>query len=92
MRDPYTDLEINCRAQLSILGGVPKHNRNARVVFAGTRQGMVGRTTFLSTKASGAPADINGVNKAAGEYTTCLQQRPSMRCSLRLTNVYGRDS
>ena len=38
MRDPYTDLEINCRAQLSMLEACRKHNPSVRVVFAGTRQ------------------------------------------------------
>ena len=38
MRDPYTDLEINCRAQLSMLEACRRHNPAVRVVFAGTRQ------------------------------------------------------
>ena len=38
MRDPYTDLEINCRAQLSILEACRKRNPNIKVVFASTRQ------------------------------------------------------
>src|SRR5262245_11530393 len=38
MRDPYTDLEINCRAQLSILEACRNFNAKAKVVFAGTRQ------------------------------------------------------
>ena len=42
MRDPYTDLEINCRAQLSILEACRKNNRSVRVVFAGT---LPARTT-----------------------------------------------
>src|SRR4029453_4665278 len=46
MRDPYTDLEINCRAQLSILEACRKYNRNVRVVFAGTRQ-VYGRPDYL---------------------------------------------
>jgi len=69
MRDPYTDLEINCRAQLSILEACRKYNRNVRVVFAGTRQ-VYGRPDYLPVdeKHLVRPADINGVNKAAGEY------------------------
>src|SRR4029453_9240418 len=69
MKDPYTDLEINCRAQLSILEACRKYNRNVRVVFAGTRQ-VYGRPDYLPVdeKHLVRPADINGVNKAAGEY------------------------
>ncbi len=38
MQDPYTDLEINCRSQLSILEACRKFNPMIKVVFAGTRQ------------------------------------------------------
>src|SRR5215475_12099689 len=38
MRDPYTDLEINCRAQLSILEACRKCNPGIKIVFASTRQ------------------------------------------------------
>src|ERR1700704_6088040 len=38
MRDPYTDLDINCRAQLSMLEACRKFNPSVKVVFAGTRQ------------------------------------------------------
>jgi UDP-glucose 4-epimerase len=92
MRDPYTDLEINCRAQLSILEACRKYNRDARVVFAGTRQ-VYGRPDYLPVdeKHLVRPADINGVNKAAGEYYHLLYNNVFgiRACSLRLTNVYG---
>ena len=38
MRDPYTDLEINCRSQLTVLEACRRNNPAAKVVFAGTRQ------------------------------------------------------
>ena len=92
MRDPYTDLEINCRAQLSILEACRKYNRKVRVVFAGTRQ-VYGRPDYLPVdeKHLVRPADINGVNKAAGEYYHLLYNNvfDVRACSLRLTNVYG---
>jgi UDP-glucose 4-epimerase len=92
MRDPYTDLEINCRAQLSMLEACRKNNRGVRVVFAGTRQ-VYGRPDYLPVdeKHLVRPADINGVNKAAGEYYHLLYNNvfDVRACSLRLTNVYG---
>ena len=92
MQDPYTDLEINCRAQLSILEACRKYNRQVRVVFAGTRQ-VYGRPDYLPVdeKHLVRPADINGVNKAAGEYYHLLYNNvfDIRACSLRLTNVYG---
>src|SRR5581483_2638167 len=38
MRNPYTDLEINCRSQLSILEACRNYNPTVKVVFASTRQ------------------------------------------------------
>jgi UDP-glucose 4-epimerase len=92
MNDPYTDLEINCRAQLSMLEACRKFNPRVRVVFAGTRQ-VYGRPDSLPVDERHLvrPADINGVNKAAGEYYHLLYNNVFgvRACSLRLTNVYG---
>jgi UDP-glucose 4-epimerase len=92
MRDPYTDLEINCRAQLSILEACRMNNPGVRVVYAGTRQ-VYGRPEYLPVDERHLvrPADINGVNKAAGEYYHLLYNNVfGVRASsLRLTNVYG---
>ncbi len=38
MRNPYPDLEINCRSQLSILEACRHHNPGVKIVFASTRQ------------------------------------------------------
>ena len=46
MQDPYTDLEINCRAQLSILEACRKHNPAVKIVFASTRQ-IYGKPDYL---------------------------------------------
>jgi len=92
MRDPHTDLEINCRAQLSMLEACRKYNPDVRVVYAGTRQ-VYGRPERLPVDETHLvrPADINGVNKAAGEYYHLLYNNVFgiRACSLRLTNVYG---
>ncbi len=92
MRDPHTDLEINCRAQLTMLEACRKHNPSVRVVYAGTRQ-VYGRPDRLPVDENHLvrPADINGVNKAAGEYYHLLYNNVFgvRACSLRLTNVYG---
>ena len=92
MRDPHTDLEINCRSQLSILEACRKFNPGVKVVFAGTRQ-VYGKPDSLPVTESHLvrPVDVNGINKAAGEnyhllYNNVFNVRA---CSLRLTNVYG---
>ena len=92
MRDPYTDLEINCRSQLSILEACRRHNPAVKVVFAGTRQ-VYGRPDYLPVDERHLvrPTDVNGINKAAGEHYHLLYNDVFgvRACSLRLTNVYG---
>jgi len=92
MRDPHTDLEINCRSQLTILEACRQHNPKTKVVFAGTRQ-IYGRPERLPVDETHLvrPTDVNGINKAAGEnYHIVYNNVFGVRaCSLRLTNVYG---
>ena len=92
MRDPHTDLEINCRAQLSILEACRNNNPSVKIVFAGTRQ-VYGKADSLPVSESHLvrPADVNGINKAAGEYYHLLYNNVFgvRACSLRLTNIYG---
>jgi UDP-glucose 4-epimerase len=92
MRDPYTDLDINCRSQLTVLEACRNHNPRVKVVFAGTRQ-VYGRPDSLPVDETHLvrPTDVNGINKAAGEnYHIVYNNVFGVRgCSLRLTNVYG---
>ena len=92
MRDPYTDLEINCRSQLSILEACRRNNPKTKVVFAGTRQ-VYGKPDYLPVTEQHLvrPADVNGINKVAGEYYHLVYNHVFgvRACSLRLTNVYG---
>ena len=92
MHDPYTDLEINCRSQLSILEACRQYNPKVRVVFASTRQ-IYGKPDYLPVdeKHLLRPVDVNGINKMAGEWYHILYNNvygiPA--CALRLTNTYG---
>jgi len=92
MPDPYTDLEINCRSQLTVLEACRRHNPCVKVVFAGTRQ-VYGRPDSLPVSEAQLvrPTDVNGINKAAGEYYHLVYNNVFgvRACSLRLTNVYG---
>lgn len=92
MTDPMADLEINARAQLSILEACRHENPTIKVVYAGTRQ-QYGKPQYLPLDENHLqhPTDVNGVNKLAGEwyhivYHTAYGLRTS---SLRLTNTYG---
>ena len=92
MHDPYTDLEINCRAQLSILEACRKHNPGIKIVFASTRQ-IYGKPDYLPVdeKHLLRPVDVNGINKMAGEWYHILYNNVYgiRACALRLTNTYG---
>jgi UDP-glucose 4-epimerase len=92
MRDPSTDLDINCRAQLSLLEACRRTNPGVKVVFASTRQ-IYGRPDYLPVDEKHLlhPTDVNGINKMAGEWYHILYNNVyGLRaCSLRLTNTYG---
>jgi dTDP-glucose 4,6-dehydratase/UDP-glucose 4-epimerase len=92
MADPFTDLNINITAQLSILEAARKHNPQVRIIFASTRQ-IYGKPKYLPVDEQHpiVPVDINGVNKLAGENYHMLYHAVygiPVTC-LRLTNTYG---
>jgi nucleoside-diphosphate-sugar epimerase len=92
MTDPQTDLEINCRAQLSLLEVCRAVNTRLRLVYASTRQ-IYGRPDRLPVDETHPlrPVDVNGINKLAGEFYHLLYSDvygiPAT--VLRLTNTYG---
>ena len=92
MHDPITDLDINAKAQLSILEACRKYNPDIRIVFASTRQ-IYGTPKYLPVdeKHRRHPVDVNGINKIAGEqYHVLYQEVYGIASSvLRLTNTYG---
>jgi UDP-glucose 4-epimerase len=92
LQDPQTDLDINCRAQLTLLEACRRNNPSTKVVYASTRQ-IYGRPVSLPVTEDHLvrPTDINGVNKAAGEYYHLVYNNVFgvRACALRLTNIYG---
>lgn len=92
MKDPFLDLEINCRAQLSLLEACRKHNPRVKIVYTGTRQ-IYGKPDYLPVdeKHPLRPTDVNGINKMAGEWYHILYNNVYgiRACALRLTNTYG---
>ena len=92
MRDPYTDLDINVRSQLSILEACRKNNPGIKIIYASTRQ-FYGKPDYLPVDERHLlhPTDVNGINKMAGEwYHIVYNNAYGLRAtSLRLTNTYG---
>jgi len=92
MRDPLGDLDVNCRAQLTLLECCRRHNPDAKVVFTSTRQ-IYGRPQRLPVdeRTPIVPVDANGVSKRAAEMYFALYHSVYgvKSVSLRLTNTYG---
>ena len=92
MENPFVDLDINAKAQLSILEACRKNNPEIRVVFASTRQ-IYGKPKYLPVDENHPlnPVDVNGVNKIAGEQYHLLYNKVYGIATsvLRLTNTYG---
>jgi UDP-glucose 4-epimerase len=92
MSDPMTDLEINCRAQLSLLESVRKYNPDAKIIFAGTRN-QYGKAQCLPVRENHPqePTDINGINSIAAEKYHLMYTKVYgiKTLSLRMTNTYG---
>ena len=92
MEYPFTDLDINTRGSLALLESCRRHNRDAVIVFASTRQ-IYGKAQYLPVdeKHPTSVVDVNGINKAAAEHYFTLYHRVYgiRSVSLRLTNTYG---
>lgn len=92
MTAPEHDLAVNCTAQLQLLELCRTLVPALTIVHAGTRQ-IYGRPEYLPVdeKHPLRPADVNGVNKMAGEaYHLLFHDAYGINTrSLRLTNVYG---
>jgi len=92
MNAPEHDLAVNCAAQLQLLESCRAVAPAVRIVHAGTRQ-IYGRPRYLPVDEAHPlrPADVNGVNKMAGEaYHLLFHDAYGIDTrSLRLTNVYG---
>lgn len=92
MHDPFTDLEINAKAQLGVLEACRHFNREARIVLSSTRQ-IYGKPQYMPVdeKHPLDPVDVNGINCIAGEWYHLLYRKVyGIPASvLRLTNTYG---
>ena len=92
MQDPFSDLRMNATGPLTVLEACKKENREARVVYAGTRQSY-GIPDILPVVENLVlkPVDVNGVSKMAGEWFHMVYHKaygmPTV--SLRMVNTFG---
>lgn len=92
MTNPFMDLEVNTKAQLTLLETCRQFAPDIRIVFSSTRQ-IYGRPQYLPVDERHplSPPDVNGINKlAAEEYHRLYYDVYGLKTvSLRLTNTYG---
>jgi UDP-glucose 4-epimerase len=92
MQEPFEDLQMNAVAPLTVLEACRHENRDARIVYSGTRQAY-GRPEALPVIETQLlkPVDVNGVSKMAGEWFHLVyaQAHGMHAVSLRLINTYG---
>jgi UDP-glucose 4-epimerase len=92
MQEPFEDLQMNAVAPLTVLEACRHENREARIVYSGTRQsyGRPDAVPLVETQML-KPVDVNGVSKMAGEWFHMVyhQAHGIQTVSLRLVNTYG---
>ncbi|MBP1748348.1 MAG: NAD-dependent epimerase/dehydratase [Deltaproteobacteria bacterium] len=92
MKNPLQDLEINCRGTLVLLEALRHHNREGKVIFAGTR-GEYGSSVSLPVDEDHPtnPKGIYAVTNLTAEKLVLVYDdvfKVKGTC-LRITNTYG---
>ena len=92
MKNPVQDLEINCLGTMVLLEALRHHNRDAKVIFAGTR-GEYGSSVKLPVDED-HPTNPKGIyavtNLTAEKMVLVYDDIYKIRGScLRITNTYG---
>lgn len=92
MNDPLSDMDNNCKSQLTILESCRKFNPNTRIIHTGTRN-QYGRAMYLPVDENHPtiPVDINGIHSIASEWYYIMYYKAYgiKTCSIRLTNTFG---
>jgi nucleoside-diphosphate-sugar epimerase len=92
VKDPFLDIDINCKGAMTVLEAVRQENKEAKLVYAGTR-GEIGKMEYnpIDEKHPTNPTDMNGIDKLAAEkYHMLYNKLYDIRTtSIRINNTYG---
>lgn len=92
VKEPQLDIDITLKGGMNVLEAVRQHNKDAMLIYAGTR-GAVGKMQIkpITEDHPTEPMDINGINKLAVEKYYLLYHRMyNMKtCVVRINNTYG---
>jgi nucleoside-diphosphate-sugar epimerase len=92
MEDPWTDLDVNLRGNLVLLEALRTHNRDAKVVYAGSRlQYGHAASVPVPEQATLSPLCLHAIHKSVvEEYLRLYGQLFGIRhVTARITNPYG---
>lgn len=92
MRDPYLDIDINCRGMMNVLEATRRFNDNAKIVYTGTRS-QIGKMRYspMDEVHPEFPHDIHAANKSVAEKYHLIYHKAYgiPTTSIRFTNTYG---
>jgi UDP-glucose 4-epimerase len=92
MEDPWTDLDVNCRGNLVVLEALREVNRDAKMVFAGSRlQYGHADVVPVAEDAPSEPLCLHAIHKRTVEQYLRLYGRlfGIRHATARITNPYG---